>query len=970
MKNRLASFFILLVSSANAQSLVSINPSAGTAGNTLTAQVTASGLFFQSSSPPGIHGIQLANAACNLIDGTNVQVTDEDHFNVDFNLPADATNGTYDVHVQTAVNPFFTYHLNGAVTVTGGTDRDLTSLTPNLLQAGDTITTVVQGQHIRDLVDSGNFVISLRSGVETYDGFNISIIDADHINVDFGPYPWASNTFYDLVITSNKGCFTLAQAVQVQGGLSRAIVSVNPSQGNAGNILTAEVTGRYLYFMTGSPSGGVQGIKLTNTTCNEIIGTNLSVIDDDHVDVDFDIPLTATNGLYDLILTTQGGQNYSLPAGFSITGGVTRSLTSMGPAVLSANSVYTVGISGNNIQTMIDTSTVVQLISAGNFIITGSNVTIINADSINVDFNIVPYADNGFYDLSITSVNAGCYSLLQAAEITGGVMRGITSIQPFEAYKGESLTAQITGQYVYFMTGTSTNGGINAITLHNNTYNDNIYGTNITVIDSDHVNVDLSIPFSVHKGLYDVNVSTVGGLYTLQNGFEVKGTVISGGVYLDADSNGVLNGVDYYLPNKKVMLLPDSTISFTDASGQYHFAVDPGTYDVKFIEDTNWLLTSSPPVYPVMLNTTDTFGLDFGINPIADEYDVQAVLTGMTPRCANIREYTVTYTNHSTTTTHGEVTLTLDADLSYSSSNPIPDNINGQELKWNYDSLLINESRMIHVFIMMPAMAGTPLSSVLCVNAQNQVGTVMANDCDTLNQTVTCSYDPNDKSVEPEGEGPLHYVLKTSDLEYLIRFQNTGTDTAFMVMILDTIDPSLDLSTLTVLASSHPVETTIGHGRVVTFRFNNILLPDSNVDELHSHGFVKYGIRAMNGVHEGTVVSNTGHIFFDLNSAVVTNEVTTTLVSTIGIIEIEKEETAFIIYPDPVTDQSILEFLKNAPAESDLVILDAMGRLYESRHIWGRSAVIRRNNLTSGIYFVVIQDPVRGKLYRGKFTVQ
>src|SRR6185436_15041275 len=100
-----------------------------------------------------------------------------------------------------------------------------------------------------------------------------------------------------------------------------------------------------------------------------------------------------------------------------------------------------------------------------------------------------------------------------------------------------------------------------------------------------------------------------------------------------------------------------------------------------------------------------------------------------------------------------------------------------------------------------PPVAGTVLSSILCADAQEPVGNVVASDCDTLNQTVTCSFDPNDKSVEPEGEGVLHYVLKNSDLDYLIRFQNTGNDTAYLVYIADTIDPSLDINTLEVIAS-------------------------------------------------------------------------------------------------------------------------------------------------------------------------
>ncbi|MCB0642596.1 MAG: hypothetical protein KDC44_13195, partial [Phaeodactylibacter sp.] len=41
------------------------------------------------------------------------------------------------------------------------------------------------------------------------------------------------------------------------------------------------------------------------------------------------------------------------------------------------------------------------------------------------------------------------------------------------------------------------------------------------------------------------------------------------------------------------------------------------------------------------------------------------------------------------------------------------------------------------------------------------------------------SFDPNDKLAYPEGYGADHYIEREVGLEYKIRFQNTGTDTAF-----------------------------------------------------------------------------------------------------------------------------------------------------------------------------------------------
>jgi len=68
------------------------------------------------------------------------------------------------------------------------------------------------------------------------------------------------------------------------------------------------------------------------------------------------------------------------------------------------------------------------------------------------------------------------------------------------------------------------------------------------------------------------------------------------------------------------------------------------------------------------------------------------------------------------------------------------------------------------------------------------------------------SYDPNDKQAFPVGHGPLHFITDSTDLEYMIRFQNTGTDTAFNIVIRDTISPYLNIQTLRPSTASHPYQ--------------------------------------------------------------------------------------------------------------------------------------------------------------------
>ena len=134
------------------------------------------------------------------------------------------------------------------------------------------------------------------------------------------------------------------------------------------------------------------------------------------------------------------------------------------------------------------------------------------------------------------------------------------------------------------------------------------------------------------------------------------------------------------------------------------------------------------------------------------------------------------------------------------------------------------------------------------------------------------SYDPNDKQVIPAGISARHYVAEGSLLEYTIRFQNTGTDTAYTVVITDLLDQNLDIGSLNVGLSSHPVKWELSgeEQAIITWRFSNINLPDSTTNEKASHGFVKFKIRPKEEAGFGTAIKNKAAIYFDYNSPIIT----------------------------------------------------------------------------------------------------
>jgi uncharacterized repeat protein (TIGR01451 family) len=138
---------------------------------------------------------------------------------------------------------------------------------------------------------------------------------------------------------------------------------------------------------------------------------------------------------------------------------------------------------------------------------------------------------------------------------------------------------------------------------------------------------------------------------------------------------------------------------------------------------------------------------------------------------------------------------------------------------------------------------------------------------------IVDSFDPNDKQVSPIGFTENNYVRPGTELEYTIRFQNTGTAEAVNIVVIDTLSTDLDMTRFQMMSVSHPYKLAVsGKGRpILTWTFTNINLPDSTTNEPESHGYIKFKIKPNEGIAEGTIIENFADIYFDFNEPVRTN---------------------------------------------------------------------------------------------------
>ena len=241
---------------------------------------------------------------------------------------------------------------------------------------------------------------------------------------------------------------------------------------------------------------------------------------------------------------------------------------------------------------------------------------------------------------------------------------------------------------------------------------------------------------------------------------------------------------------------------------------------------------------------------------------------------------------------------------------------------------------------------------------------------DTDCPVISASFDPNDKQGFPLGYGDEHFIRPNTDLEYKIRFQNTGTDTAFTVVIRDTIASELEIPSIKVGASSHPYNWRIYGGNILEFTFNSIMLPDSNINEPASHGFVEFNISQKSDLANGTVINNNAGIYFDFNEAVITNETYHTIgldFITVSLQNLIYNNTQIHVYPNPLQEFAIFEMkkeIKNGLVE----IYDLSGKLAWQQKFNGKQFELKRNDLKSGIYFYKITEEGKA-INSGKIVV-
>ncbi len=446
---------------------------------------------------------------------------------------------------------------------------------------------------------------------------------------------------------------------------------------------------------------------------------------------------------------------------------------------------------------------------------------------------------------------------------------------------------------------------------------------------------------------------------------------IQGKVHLDTAATCAADSLSPgpLLHGIKVLLKKNGTVlqqMYSMASGDYAFRTDSLTgYDVAVDSSQYPLMPSCPAggMRSVTLTATDTvtFGQNFGLSCTGDDYKPLGLNGTFRPgqqRVIHISAGSLTGVRYGATcgtAQSGEVTVLLSGPVSYVGPDInalTPSAVAGNMLTYSIaDISALNDADLD---IIAATDSSADMDSTVCITVIIKSATPdlnVHNDTLTLCNTIRNSFDPNHKEVYPAIASP-----DGGWLTYTIHFQNTGNDTAYTVVLRDTLSSLVVPETFEYMASSHPAVIQL-NGKAMTFTFAKINLVDSATNPPLSEGWIQYRVRSRAGLPLQTQIPNTAYIFFDLNAPIVTNTAVTTISETSttpenGIHSVANN-TTISLYPNPNTGLFTLQSIGAQVGE--YTVTDMLGKVIQQRAVTGTLQPVDMREAAPGIYTIAVK---------------
>lgn len=434
--------------------------------------------------------------------------------------------------------------------------------------------------------------------------------------------------------------------------------------------------------------------------------------------------------------------------------------------------------------------------------------------------------------------------------------------------------------------------------------------------------------------------------------------------FFDENENGVMDAEEHYYPdfNSYIAEIENDAL-FKRLDGHHNYYVDDGAFTIVYDStyNKNWALTTAMS-QTINTENSSQHQVLFGLRPRNLLREVIPAITSSITRCNTTAQFYLSLTNTGTTILNGTLICDVTSKLLNKSYHQPVDKITSNKLEYKVKDFYPGASIYKSFSGRIPG-----ISSFYPVGTKLDFKLTFVSDDSTYQQSsayqsiLRCSYDPNDKLASPDR--PDSTFLADEYLHYTIRFQNTGNDTAFQVVIRDTLQEGYEANTFRIINSSHMehLQHSIKDNKYLEFAFKDIILPDSTTNFLRSQGFVTYSIKCNNDLRKGDQVRNTAHIYFDLNPAIVTNTRVNILTDKLSTSIAYIDDGGIVLYPNPFA-QNIT--IKGHNAGSKFVLMGINGSLLSEGRLQDGEASLDFSELATGIYIFHVASPGGQKTYK------
>jgi len=442
-------------------------------------------------------------------------------------------------------------------------------------------------------------------------------------------------------------------------------------------------------------------------------------------------------------------------------------------------------------------------------------------------------------------------------------------------------------------------------------------------------------------------------------GAECIGNTLTGTIHFDENANGCDEN-DVAISSLLVSGNNDSAFTYAttpDETGQYNLLFQDDSYDISLLNLPSYF-TATPATSTVSFTGFgNTQSLDFCLTANEAVQDLNITLLPIgDARPGFEAAYQLVASNIGTQTINNAmVSLSYDVVAqSFVSASQTADTATAGQLGFTIATLQPFETSVIDVVmqtITPPTVNGGDILNFTATVTPDTGDYTPDDNTFDFAQIVVNSFDPNDKRVVQGDEITIDQA--GGYLDYIIRFQNTGTASAIKVRIADELSDKLDWATLTPISASHNYTVRITDGNQVEFIFDNINLPAQQDDDAGSNGYIAYKIKPVQNVAIGDIIDgNAASIYFDYNLPIITNAVATEMVSPTSGTNGFTLSSLISLYPNPTND--ILNIKKNGNILlQGATIFNLQGR--ELLSFGQDTETINLKSLQSGIYLIAIK---------------